>query len=156
MWAYITDFPVVMLLTVLFHVHICLYSRYTFPVHVCLICTSLGFIICTRGLHLTILNPHVQILKTRLSWSCCNWLECVADPSGAIGVQQKLGHHRSSSSQLFSWLALEASLAARKHLSAFVMLPLRIMYFCYFIFWWCNIPVILYPLCDNYVFVLFC
>ena len=35
-------------LTVSFHAHMCLYSRYTFPVHVCLICTPLGFIICTR------------------------------------------------------------------------------------------------------------
>ena len=28
-------------------------------VHVCLICTPLGFIICTRGLHLTTLDSHV-------------------------------------------------------------------------------------------------
>ena len=57
----ITDFSVVTLLTVSFHVHMCLYSRYTFYVHICLICTPLGFIVCTRRLHLTILNFHVQI-----------------------------------------------------------------------------------------------
>jgi len=41
MWACITGLPVVVLLTISFHAHICLYSRYTFPVHVCLICTLL-------------------------------------------------------------------------------------------------------------------
>ena len=48
MWAYITSFSVVILLTVSFHVHMYLYSRYTFPVHVCLICMPLGLISYTR------------------------------------------------------------------------------------------------------------
>jgi len=67
-------------------------------------------------------NPdsHVQILESEPWWSCCSWTECAADPPVAIRVaQQKLGHHRSSPSQLFSWLALETPLAAREHLSAF-------------------------------------
>jgi len=41
-------FPVVTLLTVLLHIHTCLYSRYTFPVHMYLLCTPPGFIVCTR------------------------------------------------------------------------------------------------------------
>jgi len=143
MWACITGLPVVILLTVSFYAHMYLYSRYTFPVHVCLICTPLGFIICTRGLHLTTLDPHIQFLESRPWWPCCSWSECAADPFVVIRVQQKLGCRPSSSSQLFSWLAPEASLVARDHLSAFVIyISSCIVFFC--IFWWCNIPVILY------------
>ena len=43
------------------------------------------------GLHLTTLDPHVQILETGPWWPCCSWSECAADPSVTIGVQQKLG-----------------------------------------------------------------
>ena len=63
------------------------------------------------GLRLTTLNSHVQILETGPWRPCCNRSECAADPSVTIGVQQKLGHRCSSSSQLFSCLALEATLA---------------------------------------------
>jgi len=87
----------------------------------CLICTPLGFIICTRGLHLITLYSHVQILESGPWWPCYSWSECAADPSIVIGAQQKLGYRRSSSSQLFSWLAPKAPLAARELLSAFVM-----------------------------------
>ena len=73
------------------------------------------------GYFLTILDLHVQILKFGPWWSCCSWSECAADPSVTITAQQKLGHLCSSSFQLFSWLALEASLAACEHLSSFVM-----------------------------------
>ena len=98
----------------------CLYSRYTFPVHVCLICTPLDFTICTRGLHLTTLNSHVQILEPGLWWLSCNWSECAVDPPMVVRVQQKLRRRRSSSFQLFSCLALEVSLTAREHLSTYV------------------------------------
>ena len=41
-------------------------------VHVCLVCTPLGFIICTHGLHLTTLYSHVQILESGPWWLCCS------------------------------------------------------------------------------------
>ena len=110
--------------------HLIMYTRD------CLICTPRGFIMCTRGLHLTTLDPRVHILESGPWWSCCSWSECVADPFVVIRVQQKFGHRRSSSFLLISWLAPETLLVAHEHLSAFVT------YFC--IFWWCNILVILY------------
>jgi len=92
------------------------------------------------GLRLTTLNSHVQILETGPWWPCCIWSEYAADLFVTIGVQQKLG----SSPQLFllvlSCLVLETPLVAREHLSVFVYLFKR----CTFVFWWCNIPVILY------------
>ena len=121
MWAYKTDFPMVTLFTVSFHVHMCLYSQYTFSVHMYLLCTPPSFSICTRGLHLTTLDSHVQILEFGPWWSFCTWSECAADPPVVIRVQQKLGHRHSSSSQLFSCLALEVTLAAREHFLAFAM-----------------------------------
>ena len=78
------------------------------------------YYMCSLGL-LTTLDSHVQILKSSPWWSCCSWSECAADPPVEIGVQQKLGHCHSSSSQLFSYLALKVPLAARERLSAFVM-----------------------------------
>jgi len=62
------------------------------------------------GLHLTTLDSHVQILETGPWWPSCSLSECAADPSVTTRVQQKLGHRRSSSVQLFSWLALESLL----------------------------------------------
>ena len=59
---------------------------------------------------LTTLDSQVQILESGPWWLGCNWSECTADPPVVIGVQQKLEHRRSSSSQLFSCLALEAPL----------------------------------------------
>ena len=50
------------------------------------------------GCFLTTLDRHVQILKSRPWWPCYSWSECAADPSVTIGVQQKFGHRRSSSS----------------------------------------------------------
>ena len=68
MWAYITDFLIVTLLTVSFHVHMCLYSRYTFPVHMYLLCTPLGFTICTRRVASDNPDSHVQILEPGPWW----------------------------------------------------------------------------------------
>jgi len=97
-------------ITSLDHAHMCLPEHANWPYHM----YSLGCI-------LTTLDFHVQILESGPWWSCCSWPECAADPFVTIRTQQKLGHYRSSSSQLFSWLALEASLSASEQLSAFVI-----------------------------------
>jgi len=100
----------------------CMPEPHHLIMHTCdCLSTPLGFTICTRGVHLTTLDSHVQIQKHGLCWPYCSWSECAADPSVVIGVQQKLGHRRSSYSQLFFWLASKAPLAARELLSAFVM-----------------------------------
>jgi len=99
-------------------------------VYVCLLCTPFGFIICTHRVAFD--NPIFSCLDSRV-WTVVAllcWSECVADPSVMIRVQQKLGHRRSSSSLFFSWLALEAPLAAREHPSAFVYL----FVYCTFVF----------------------
>jgi len=86
-WACITDLPIVTLLTVSFHVHMCLYSRDTFHVHVCLICTPLGLISCTRWVASD--NPR-PVCSDFEAWS-------IVDPSAAIRVaQRKLRRHRCS------------------------------------------------------------
>ena len=70
-------FPVITLLTVLFHVLICLYSRYTFLVHMYLLCTSFGFIYVLAGLRLTTLNSHVQILVPGPWWHVIGSEKCI-------------------------------------------------------------------------------
>ena len=111
-------------------------------VRIYMLCTPSGFIICTRGLRLTTLDSHAQILETGPWWPCCSWSKCAADPSVMIRTQQKHRHHRSStlssSPDLLSRLLL--LLVSTSHL--LLCISLRIMYFC--IFWWCNIPIILY------------
>ena len=139
LWAYITDFSIVTLLTVSFHVHICLYSRYTFHVHMYLLCTPFGFIYALAGLRLITLDSHVQILEPG-SWQLgCSWSERAADSPVVIRVQQKLRHRYSSSSQLFSCLALLLLVTISQLL---LCISLHVLYF--YIFWWYNIPVILY------------
>ena len=78
-------------------------------------------------------NPesHVQILEPGPWWPWCSWSECAADPSIVTEVQQKFGHRRSSSSQFLSCLAPKVPLAAREHLSTFVM---YISPYCTFVF----------------------
>ena len=118
----------------------------TFTIHLSctqyLICTPLGFIICTRGLHLITLNSHVQILEPVSWWIGCSWLKCAADPPVVVRGQQKLGHRRSFSFQFLSCLALEALLLLVSTSQLLLCISLHILYF--YIFWWCNIPVILY------------
>ena len=134
MWAYITDFPVVTLLTVSFHAHMCLYSRYAFPVHVCLICTPLGFIKCTHGLHPTTLNPHVQILESGSWWLCCSWSEW---RSGSVDYQLPV---RTLFIPVFPW-------SARKILILLLVSTFSSFYIVYhalFASWWSYILDILY------------
>jgi len=92
-------------------------------------------------LRLTTLNSYVQILETGPWWPCCSWSECAADPSVMIGAQQMLG----SSPQLSLPVPLlfgsrDSSCCSWAPLSFCIYL--HMMYF--YIFWWCNIPVILY------------
>ena len=88
------------------------------------------------ALSLITLDSHVQILETGPWWPCCSWSEYAADPSMTIGVQQKLGCCRSSSSQFLSCLAPEALLL--------LVNTSQLLYiFHVFYFWWCNIPIIL-------------
>ena len=103
-------------------------------VHVCLICTPLGFIVCTGGLYLTTLDSHVQILEPGPWWPFCSWSECGADHFVATRVQQKLGYRHRSSPKFLSCLALEAPLSAREHLSAFIMYTSLHHVLLYFIF----------------------
>jgi len=75
-------FYFLILLTVLFHVHMCLYSRYTFPAYMCLICMPLGLISYTRWAASDNLGPVCSDFR---AWS-------IADPSVPIRVaQQKCG-----------------------------------------------------------------
>ena len=94
------------------------------------------------GLHLTTLNSHVQSLESGPWWPYYSWSECAADPSVAIGLQQKLGHRHSSSSRSTPvWLSRPLLLLVSIS-QLLLCISLRVLYFC--IFWWCIIPVILY------------
>ena len=137
-----TSFQIYFILLVIFYT--CMPESHHLIMHTCdYLSMPLGFIICTRGLHLTTLDSHIQISEAGPLWPYCSWSECAADPSVTIGVQQKLGSSRSSSSQFPFCLALEALLLYHEHLSAFI-LYISSCIVLWFFFWWCNIPVILY------------
>ena len=120
-----TWFTVIPLISLMLHViactgmpgprHLIMYTYACYARH-------LALLYVLTGLHLTTLDSHVQILEPRPWWPYCSWSERAADPLVVVRVQQKLGNRRSSSFQLFFWLALEVPLAAREHLSAFIYL----------------------------------
>ena len=79
----------------------------------CLICTPLGFIICTR--RVTFWQPWILMYRSRS-------IDCVDLTVADQRTQQRRGLVDATialSSQLFSWLALETPLSVREHLSAF-------------------------------------
>ena len=104
MWAYITDFLVVTLLTVLFHVLLWLYSRDTFHVHMHLLCTPFGFIYALAGVAN---NPGFSCPDPGV-WTLVAWLELIRVRSGSSRGGQSCRH--SSSSQYLPYLAPEAFL----------------------------------------------
>ena len=57
----------------------CMPDPHHLIMHTCdCLSTPLGFIICTRGLHLTTLNSYVQILEYGLRWPYCSRSEGAA------------------------------------------------------------------------------
>ena len=142
MWACITGFPVVILLTVSFHIYMCLYSRYTFPVHVRLICMPLGFIICTRWVAFW----QSWILMSR-SQSLDHGVISIADQSTQRILPWRSERSRSLDIVVAFPLSCSPDWLSRSLLllvsTSQLLLCISIckLYFC--IFWWYNIPVIL-------------
>jgi len=120
-----TWFTVVPLIFFILHIIVCtcMPEPHHLIMYTC-VCYAryLALLYVLAGLHLTTLNSHVQILEMGPWWPCCNWSEYAAGSSVRLEHSRSLDYHRSSSSQFLSCLVLEAPLAAREHLSAFVYL----------------------------------
>ena len=102
--------------------------------------TWLYHIYSLAWLHLRILDPHVQILESGPWWPYCSWSECVAlwwsECSRSLDVAVALPPSSSP-----DWLSRPLLLLLSTS-QLLLCISLCIMYFC--VFWWCNIPIILY------------
>ena len=154
MWACITDFPVVTLLTVSF-MFICAYIHNTpFLYTYAWYARHLALPYVLPGLHLTTLDFHVQILEPRSWWPYCSWSERAADPPVVVRAQQSLDvvvALRPSSSLVwlprpscYSWVSLSFCYVYLSVLCTFVSSG-DVIFLKYCI-----------TLCDNYVLILFC
>ena len=93
----------------------------------------LALLYVLAGLRLTTLDSHVQILETGLGGLAVVEQSTQRILSWRSECRRSLDHRRSSSSQFLSCLALEASLTAREHLSAFVTYISSCIVFLYFL-----------------------
>jgi len=132
----------VTLFIVIFHVLICLYSRYAFLVHMYLIWRHLALLYVLAG---CIWQP--CILMSR-SWSLDHGDLSVADQSAQRILSWWSECSRSSDTAValppsFSPVWLSRSLLLLVSISQ-LLLCISLHVLCFYIFWWCNIPVILY------------